>query len=130
MNNSDALRGGARPYVEGVALGVLRYQHCANCNAPQTLARYACHRCGSSNLGWRESAGHGVVYATTVVTRAPWDEFKAITPYTLVLVDLDEGSRVMAHGIPGLAIGDAVSTRAFVLADKPLILFSRSEGAK
>jgi uncharacterized OB-fold protein len=130
MNDIDTLRVGARPYVEGIALGVLRYQRCADCDAPQTLARFACQRCGSLNLGWHDSTGHGVVYAMTVVTRAPSEEFKALAPYTLVLVDLDEGPRVMAHGTFGLAIGNEVSVQAFAHADKSLMLFSTPEGAQ
>jgi uncharacterized OB-fold protein len=40
--------------------------------------------------------------------RAPSPEWKAIAPYAMVLVDLQEGIRILAHGVPGLAIGDAV----------------------
>jgi uncharacterized OB-fold protein len=113
----------AAPYLEGVARGVLRYQRCDACGAPQTLARYACRRCGRTSLSWVDSAGSGTVYATTVVTRAPSDEFRALAPYTLVLVDLREGPRVMAHGAAGLAIGDAVEARPLAHAGKHLIIF-------
>lgn len=77
------------------------------------------------SLSWVDAAGRGTVYAVTVVTRAPSDEFRSLAPYTLVLVDLEEGSRVMAHGVPGLAIGDKVSACGFVHAGKPLIRFQR-----
>ena len=125
MNDSKTLQAAATPYADGIAQGVLRYQRCADCGAPQSLTRYACQRCGTQNLGWRDSAGAGLVYAITVVTRAPSDDFRALAPYTLVLVDLNEGSRVMAHGAPGLAIGDAVSARTLSHADKSLIVFHR-----
>ena len=113
----------AAPFLEGVARGVLRYQRCTSCDAPQTLARYACRVCGSESLTWLDAAGTGTVYAATVVNRAPSDEFRALAPYTLVLVDLQEGPRVMAHGAVGLAIGDAVSARALKHGDKHLIVF-------
>jgi uncharacterized OB-fold protein len=111
------------PYADGIDRGVLRYQRCSACGAPQTLARYACQRCGNTSLAWFDSAGSGKVYAATIVTRAPSEEFRALAPYTLVLVDLDEGSRVMAHGEPGLEIGDAVSAAKLVHAGKSLIIF-------
>jgi uncharacterized protein len=123
MVGTDSSRTAVSPYAEGIARGVLCYQRCTDCGAPQTLARYACQRCGSTSLAWLDSVGHGTVYATTVVTRAPSEEFRALAPYTLVLVDLDEGPRVMAHGEPGLAIGDAVSERKLVHDGKSLIIF-------
>jgi uncharacterized OB-fold protein len=123
MVATDSSRLALSPYADGIARGLLRYQRCADCGAPQTLARYACRRCGSASLAWLDSAGNGKVYATTVVTRAPSEEFRALAPYTLVLVDLDEGPRVMAHGEPGLRIGDIVSAGKLVHAGKSLIIF-------
>jgi ribosomal protein L40E len=40
----------AAPFLEGLARGELRYQVCRACEAPQTLARYACRNCGSTRL--------------------------------------------------------------------------------
>lgn len=48
------------------------------------------------------------MYAATTVVRAAAPEWKAVAPYAIVLVDLDEGIRIMAHGTPGLAIGEPV----------------------
>ena len=48
------------------------------------------------------------VASATEVTRAPSKDLQAYAPYTLLLVDLDEGCRVMAHGDPGLTIGARV----------------------
>ena len=97
MNMTDTtatLSSGATsrsPFTQGLRAGVLRYQQCTACDAPQTLARYACRQCGSDQLDWLTSIGTGRVYACTVVTRAPSDEFRALAPYTLALVDLEEG---------------------------------------
>jgi uncharacterized OB-fold protein len=54
------------------------------------------------------SAGRGAVFAATEVVRAPSPELRSSAPYTILLVDLDEGFRMMAHGDPGLAIGERV----------------------
>ena len=115
---------GTSAYLDGVAQGVLRYQRCHACGQAQTLTRLACRCCGSADLRWADAAGSGTVYATTRVQRAPSDEFKALTPYTLVLVTLDEGPRVMAHGSTGLAIGDRVVAGLRPDTDMPLILFA------
>jgi uncharacterized OB-fold protein len=111
------------PYVSGLEQGILRYQACLDCGAAQTLPRYACRRCGSTRLEWRDCKGRGTVYAATVVTRAPSDDFRPLAPYTLVLVDLDEKSRVMAHAQAGAAIGDRVEATYFRHGDRTLVRF-------
>jgi uncharacterized OB-fold protein len=113
------------PFLEGLQQDELRFQACSACHAAQTLARYACRRCGSTRLEWRKAAGRGVVYATTLVSRAPSDDFRALVPYTLALVDLEEGARVMGHAAPGIAIGERVLAGYFELAGRKLIRFRR-----
>ena len=116
------------PYVAGLEEGVLRYQACLECGAAQTLPRYACRRCGSVRLEWRDSKGRGTVYAATVVTRAPSDDFRPLAPYTLVLVDLDEKARLMAHAEPGAKIGDRVAATFFRHGERTLVRFRADSG--
>jgi len=112
------------PFLEGLARGELRYQRCADCDAPQTLARYACRQCGGTRLVWRTAAGLGTVYAVTVVARAPSEEFRALAPYTLAIVELDEGPRLMGHAAPGVAIGDRVHAGYFTFGGHTLVRFA------
>ena len=114
---------GAVPYLDGLERGVLRYQRCTACGAPQTLTRDACTACGAESPAWLDARGVGTVRAVTVVSRAPSDTFRALVPYTLVLVDLDEGARVMAHGEPGVAIGERVVARFFRHGGRALVRF-------
>lgn len=111
------------PYLDGLARGELRYQACLECGAPQTLARYACRACGSVRLEWRKATGRGTVYATTVVARAPSEEFRALAPYTLAIVELDEGPRLMGHATTGIAIGDRVVAEYFAFGGRNLVRF-------
>lgn len=113
------------PYLDGIARGVVRFQHCEACGAAQTLSRFACARCGSEQLVWQDASGAGTVYAVTVVTRAPTDAFRALVPYTLLLVDLDEGARVMAHGTAGLRIGDSVRAETLAFGETSLLCFQK-----
>jgi uncharacterized OB-fold protein len=103
----------AAHFWDGCAAGELRYQRCCACSALQPYPRAYCLRCGTAALEWRAGGGKGTVYASTRVERAPSDEFRALAPYVIVLVDLDEGYRMMAHGAPGLAIGDGVRVHFF-----------------
>ncbi|MES2716127.1 MAG: OB-fold domain-containing protein [Pseudomonadota bacterium] len=113
----------ASPFAQGLAAGVLRYQRCEACALALTGQRFACTGCGSTRLAWCDAAGLGTVYAVSAVHRAPTEAWRALAPYTLVLVDLDEGPRVMAHGAPGLAIGARVRAAPVVLAGQALIRF-------
>ena len=124
--NQPPLVSLAFPYLEGVEKGVLRYQSCLDCGASQTLARYACSHCQSERLAWKEASGKGAVYAVTRVMRAPSESFRALVPYTLVLVTLDEGPRLLAHGRENLAIGDRVVAHTFIHAELSLVIFDNA----
>jgi uncharacterized protein len=112
-------------FWEGCAAGELRYQHCAACDARQFHARAFCVRCGSAKLEWRAALGSGTVYALSSVERAPSEEFRALAPYVIVLVNLDEGLRMMAHGAPGLNIGERVRAGFFEHRGRSLPRFDR-----
>jgi uncharacterized OB-fold protein len=84
-------------------------QRCLACTQVWSFHRDFCPACGAREPESFASVGRGVVYASSVVHRAPDDAFRAIAPYLLVLVELDEGPRVMAHAEPGLDIGDRVT---------------------
>lgn len=114
---------GAAPFVDGLRRGELRYQACTACGKAQTLARSACTQCGATTLEWREAAGRGTVYSRTVVTRAPSAAWRALAPYTIVIVELDEGCRVMGHARGDVAIGDPVRAEFFEFDGRPLLRF-------
>jgi len=87
------------------------YQSCAACGKPQYFRRGFCAACGSTELAEKCASGKGTVYATSIVMRAATAETRAHVPYNIVLVDTEEGFRVMAHGANDLVIGDAVAAR-------------------
>ena len=116
----------ATHFWDGCAAGELRYQRCSACAALQSYPRAYCRHCGADGLEWRISQGKGTVYALTRVERAPSDEFRALVPYVIVLVDVDEGYRMMAHGAPGLALGARVQVRFFEHGGRYLPRFERA----
>ena len=111
----------------GCGNGELRFQRCPACHAAQFHARPFCAACGAVPE-WSLSLGLGTVYAVTRVSRAPTREFAAIAPYDIVLVDLDEGFRMMAHGAAGLAIGERVRVTFRPLGERMLPRFDRLQG--
>ena len=103
----------AEHFWAGCTAGELRFQRCVDCNQVQFYPRGVCLHCGSENVKWKISSGVGTVFSLTRVERAPNDVFRALAPYTLALIDLDEGFRIMAHANPQLKIGDRVSATFF-----------------
>ncbi len=55
-----------------------------------------CRACQSAQLVHRPASGRGVVHSYSVVHRAPGPEFKDDVPYCVLLVELDEGPRMIA----------------------------------
>ncbi len=115
----------AQPFIDGLSAGLLRYQHCQACGTAQTLARYACQHCGErSALQWRDASGGATVRAVSEISRAPSAAFRPLLPYTLVIVTLVEGPRLMGHGTPGLKVGDSVQAGFFEHEGRWLIRFA------
>jgi uncharacterized OB-fold protein len=98
---------------EGVA-----YQACGACGAVWYFRRTFCPRCGHESPEVRSAGGAGTVHAVTLVARAPTEELRALAPYAIVLVDTDEGFRMMAHGDRDLRIGDRVRCRFVPMAGR------------
>ncbi|HEY1153692.1 MAG TPA: OB-fold domain-containing protein [Pseudolabrys sp.] len=99
--------GNPADWTEGTEAIV--YQACAACGSLQYFRRRFCCACGAPDPETKRASGSGVVYATSLVTRAATPEARAHVPYNIVLVDMAEGFRMMAHGANDLTIGDKVA---------------------
>jgi uncharacterized protein len=102
------------------------FERCGGCGHIAYFARGFCPACGSSKVRREIASGNGTVYAITEVARAPTQELHAHAPYTLLLVDMAEGFRMMAHGQPGLRIGEPVRSRFVRFADHVVPYFEPS----
>ncbi|MBR0800249.1 OB-fold domain-containing protein [Bradyrhizobium jicamae] len=103
------------------------YQICSACGARQYFRRGFCAACGASDLAEHRASGAGTVYATSLVCRAATPETRAHVPYNIVLVDTDEGFRMMAHGDNDLAIGDKVTARFAQFAGRLVPYFAKAK---
>jgi uncharacterized OB-fold protein len=102
------------------------YQRCASCGARQYFRRGFCASCGKTELRELRASGEGTIYATSLVCRAATPETRAHVPYNIVLVDTDEGFRIMAHGDADLAIGDRVTARFVRFAGRVVPCFAKA----
>ena len=72
------------------------YQECPACGHRQFYPRAMCTACAASPSGARRR-GVGTVHTFTVI-RQNWAEpFRALVPYVVAIVELEEGPRMMTN---------------------------------
>jgi uncharacterized OB-fold protein len=74
----------------------LVFQRCEACGAFRHPPRVLCAECGSDQVSWTPSAGRGTIFSWTVTHQAPHPAFAGQVPYAVVVVELEEGPRVVA----------------------------------
>ncbi len=102
------------------------HQSCGSCRAVWYFRRSFCPSCGATEPQMHRASGNGIVHATSLVCRAATPEAKAHVPYMIVLVDMAEGFRVMAHGDKDLKTGDAVVARFEAFTDRRVPYFAKA----
>jgi len=74
---------------------------CKNCEKTYFPPRTMCPDCGRKSLGRMERlkfSGGGTVYSTTVV-HEPHEQYDMLKPYTIALIELDEGAKILSQVI-------------------------------
>ncbi len=86
-----------RGFWEALRRHELAIQRCRNCGLRVHLPRPMCPRCLSIEREWAPCSGKGTIHSWVafIHERSGYPGFKV--PYAVVLVDLDEGVRILAH---------------------------------
>lgn len=106
------------PFWDATRRRELTMQRCESCDRLVWYPRFVCPHCGGSSLRWETLSGKGVVYAVSVHHRAALPALADKVPYSVVLVDLDEGVRLMSNVFgPAPAVGDPVEVAWVPLDD-------------
>jgi uncharacterized OB-fold protein len=126
--------GDSQPYWDAIAEHRLTVQRCSDCHRFVFYPRAICPYCHSMRLEWQAVSGAGSVYSFTVSRRASSSEFADELPLVVILVDLDEGYRMMSNlvGKDALAVqcGDRVRIRfEETSGGQVLPVFTRQEPA-
>jgi uncharacterized OB-fold protein len=86
-----------KQYWQFCAQEKLCFQRCLGCGLFRHIPRSMCAACNSMDWQWIESVGRGTIFSWTV-TRAPLHPaFAAQVPYVLVIVEMDEGVRIISR---------------------------------
>ncbi len=91
-----ARMGLAAEFYRFCKLHELRFQRCTDCGTWRHLPRPICGNCGSFNYEWARSSGKGKVYSWITVVQPMLPAFSHSVPYTVPLVDMEEGVRMVA----------------------------------
>ena len=80
-------------FWEGVKREELVFQRCKACGNWLHPPRPMCPKCRSVDKEWSSSSGKGTIHSWVTYQEAPHPGFKA--PYSVVLVELEEGVRLV-----------------------------------
>lgn len=86
------------PFYQGLHRGHLLYLRCDACNRALPYGASLCPRCPESSIRWESSAGRGQVRARVTFHRSHREDLPA--PYDVVVVQLDEGVRLLGRLSP------------------------------
>lgn len=77
----------------------LTIQRCGDCGAFRHPPRPVCPRCRSFAFVWQPVSGRGVIFSYTVAHHAVHPALRERTPYTVVVVELDDagGARLVSN---------------------------------
>ena len=103
---------------------------CRTCGQPFWYPRETCPRDLTTDIEWRPASGGGVVHAASVMPKPANPAMAGREPYVVVLVELDEGVRLMSTVVGGdpaaVAVGDRVALAWEPLSDgRHLYVFER-----
>lgn len=82
-------------FWEGVKRQELVFERCKQCGAWLHPPRPMCPKCHSLEKEWVPSTGKGTIYSWVTYRESPGPGFKA--PYSVVLVELEEGVRLVSN---------------------------------
>ena len=83
----------------------LHFQRCDDCRTFRHVPREMCASCGSWNWSWVASSGRGRIFTWTVVERPMHPAFVNACPYAAVVVEMEEGVRLLSE-VTDMAPGD------------------------
>lgn len=81
---------------DALEAGRLTFQRCAACGNAWLPVREECPRCLADDFTWEEASGAGRLVSWCVYHRTPLPEFQDRVPYTVFIVELAEGPRLIS----------------------------------
>ncbi len=86
------------PYWEGTRAHELRVQECSACGTCQWGPEWICHKCLSSDFGWKTLEPRGRIYSWERVWHPVHPALVDTVPYVVVLVELPQAENIRMIG--------------------------------
>jgi uncharacterized OB-fold protein len=93
VNFSPYTKVGA--FAEGLSEGRIMATKCTGCGHLEFPPRADCPNCGGTGFEWVDISGKGKLVTYTTIHAAPTG-FGDRTPYTIGVIDLEEGGRLLS----------------------------------
>jgi uncharacterized protein len=92
----------SKPYWDGLKQHKLLMQRCDGCGKFWFPPSLLCPHCNDGRFTWSETKGTGRVFSFVVYHRVYHPGFADEVPYTVAVIELDEGPRLISNviGIP------------------------------
>jgi uncharacterized OB-fold protein len=84
------------PFWKAARRHELTALRCLDCGTFRFPAREVCSGCLSRRAEWQRVSGRGRVFSAVVMHQASHPWFASRTPYAVVVVELDEGARMLS----------------------------------
>ena len=123
----------ARPYFEGLSRRELLLPWCASCGKPHFYPRSACPHCWAEEYTWRTASGRASVHSVTQVRANPPSKFKALLPYWIAIVELEEQVRMLTNLVDdgrAFSVGDPLHLQFADRDGESLPMFRRAADAE
>ncbi len=102
-------------FFERASKGELYASVCLDCGYLSVPPRKICHKCFSTNAGWKKLKGEGIIESFTIIHVAP-KRLEKEAPYAVCLIKLDEGIKILARmkvsSKEELKIGERIKIKA------------------
>lgn len=85
------------PFWEGCSRNELLLQQCSACGTFRHPPSAVCPNCLSAQHAWVPASGRGTVYTFAVVRQALSKAWEDKVPYTVAVVELEEGPRFLTE---------------------------------
>jgi uncharacterized protein len=119
-----------KPFWHAATEGRFMIARCSACHHLMAPPVANCRLCLSDDVDWITSAGQGVVYSYIEYFRAWIPEFASRIPYTVAIIELDEGVRLFTSVVrsegDSLHIGDRVSVAFQTRGESRVPVFERA----
>ena len=84
----------SEPYWQSLRAHNAKLQKCTNCGRFRFPPSPSCYYCGTFGGNWEEISGKGTIYSWAIINHPIDKRLASDVPFTIVLVDLEEGPRI------------------------------------